>query len=61
MGAWGHKPFENDTAMDWAFELEDGGLPAVREALESCTPSTAMTHSRASQRPNSSLPRSMAT
>jgi Domain of unknown function (DUF4259) len=36
VGAWGHKPFENDTAMDWAFELEDGGLSAVREALEFC-------------------------
>ncbi len=34
MGAWGHEPFENDTALDWATDLEDdGGLEPVRAAL----------------------------
>ncbi|MDR2255444.1 MAG: DUF4259 domain-containing protein [Arthrobacter sp.] len=36
MGAWGHEPFENDAAMDWAADLEDsGGLEPLRAALAS--------------------------
>ncbi|WP_394160198.1 DUF4259 domain-containing protein [Galactobacter valiniphilus] len=27
MGAWGHEPFENDTALDWVFELEEADSP----------------------------------
>ena len=26
MGAWGHKPFENEPAVAWAFVLENGRL-----------------------------------
>jgi Domain of unknown function (DUF4259) len=34
MGAWGVRAFENDTACDWAYELEDSDdLSLVRETL----------------------------
>jgi hypothetical protein len=29
MGAWGSGPFENDDAMDWRYQLVDGGGPEV--------------------------------
>lgn len=40
MGAWSHEPFGNDTACDWAFELDgqqDFSLveKALRQAIES--------------------------
>lgn len=31
MGAWGHKPFQNDSALDWVADA--GGLRAARAAL----------------------------
>ena len=35
MGAWSAEPFGNDTACDWANELEDSkGLSAVKKALQ---------------------------
>lgn len=35
MGAWSAEPFGNDTACDWASELEDSeGLSAVKKALQ---------------------------
>lgn len=34
MGAWGDKPFENDAALDFLVELEEGGVDALRAALE---------------------------
>jgi hypothetical protein len=34
MGAWGFLPFENDDALDWLHELEEGGADVVRGALE---------------------------
>ena len=35
MGAWSAEPFGNDTACDWASELEDSkGLSAVDKALQ---------------------------
>ncbi|MDP5141379.1 DUF4259 domain-containing protein [Rheinheimera baltica] len=35
MGAWSAEPFGNDTACDWASELEDSqGLSAVNKALQ---------------------------
>ena len=34
MGAWGFLPFENDDAMEWLDELEDGGAEVVRAALQ---------------------------
>lgn len=33
MGAWGGLPFENDAALDWLGQLEEGGGAALREAL----------------------------
>ncbi|TCM60693.1 uncharacterized protein DUF4259 [Acinetobacter calcoaceticus] len=32
MGAWSHEPFGNDTACDWAYELEESQDFAVIEA-----------------------------
>ena len=32
MGAWSHLPFGNDTANDWAYELEDASDLSVIEA-----------------------------
>jgi hypothetical protein len=34
MGAWGFLPFENDDALDWLHELEEGGADVVRGAQE---------------------------
>jgi uncharacterized protein DUF4259 len=35
MGAWSHEPFGNDTANDWAYELEDAeDLSHVEAALD---------------------------
>jgi hypothetical protein len=34
MGAWGTGAFENDTASDWVWELEDGGIDAIESALD---------------------------
>ena len=34
MGAWGHEPFENDSALDWVAEVE--GLDGVRATLRQC-------------------------
>jgi Domain of unknown function (DUF4259) len=39
MGAWGSEPFDNDTAADWAWELDDSSdwevvRSALNEALE---------------------------
>jgi len=32
MGTWGHGPFDNDTAADWAGDLDDAA-PSARPAL----------------------------
>ena len=37
MGAWGAGPFENDAALDWAWDLEETGWKAVRDALSAVT------------------------
>ena len=34
MGAWGHKSFDNDSALDWLGELVDGDASLVEEALD---------------------------
>lgn len=34
MGAWGHRSFENDSALDWLGELVDGDAEALAEILE---------------------------
>lgn len=34
MGTWGLGAFENDMALDWLAELDEGGVDAVRQALE---------------------------
>jgi hypothetical protein len=34
MGAWGHKAFENDSALDWLGELMRGDPSLVGEALD---------------------------
>src|SRR5262245_19426505 len=35
MGAWGHRPFENDDALEWAAELEGADDPsALAEAFD---------------------------
>ncbi len=35
MGAWGHGPFDNDSAADWVYELiESNGVDAVVAALD---------------------------
>jgi hypothetical protein len=34
MGAWGHKSFENDSALDWLGDLTDSDASLVREALD---------------------------
>jgi hypothetical protein len=33
MGTWGEKTFQNDSALDWAADLETGGIELVRETL----------------------------
>ncbi|MFC6882627.1 MULTISPECIES: DUF4259 domain-containing protein [Actinomadura] len=35
MGAWGHGPFENDSAMDFVGDLADGPAEEVPEGLRS--------------------------
>ena len=37
MGAWGHGSFDNDDAMDWLQEFEEGGLGAVESAFDAVT------------------------
>lgn len=35
MGAWSHEPFGNDTANDWAYDLEDArDLSYIEKALD---------------------------
>jgi hypothetical protein len=34
MGAWGHKSFENDSALDWLGDLTDGDASLVGEAID---------------------------
>jgi hypothetical protein len=34
MGAWGTGAFDNDAALDWVWELEDGGITAIESALD---------------------------
>lgn len=34
MGAWGHKTFENDHALDWVHDLREKGWPRVDWALD---------------------------
>ena len=34
MGSWGHKPFEDDDAMDWIADFETEGLSAIVSAFE---------------------------
>ncbi len=35
MGAWSHEPFGNDTACDWAYELDDAtDLATIESALD---------------------------
>src|SRR5512141_2070910 len=33
MGAWGHRTFENDSALDWLGDLKDGEPGLVKETL----------------------------
>lgn len=34
MGAWGHKSFENDSALDWLGDVADGDPSTVGDALD---------------------------
>lgn len=34
MGAWGEKAFQNDSALDWVADLEEGGIDLLRDVLE---------------------------
>ena len=35
MGAWSHEPFGNDTACDWAYELDDAtDLSIIESAID---------------------------
>jgi hypothetical protein len=34
MGAWGHLNFENDTALDFVWELEEKGIERIKIAIE---------------------------
>jgi hypothetical protein len=34
MGAWGHRSFENDSALDWFGDLDDEGASPVQEILD---------------------------
>ena len=34
MGAWGHRNFENDEALDFVWEINEGGVQTIREAIE---------------------------
>ncbi len=41
MGAWGAGPFDNDTALDWVWELDESSdLDVVRVAITSVTVET---------------------
>lgn len=41
MGAWGVGPFDNDDAVDWAYELEESsGVEAIQAALDAVEPDT---------------------
>jgi hypothetical protein len=33
MGAWGHRNFENDGALDFVWEINEGGVQTIREAI----------------------------
>jgi len=33
MGAWGHKSFENDDALDFVWQFEESGMSAVESAF----------------------------
>jgi hypothetical protein len=33
MGAWGHRNFENDTALDFVVEIEEQGIQKIHEAI----------------------------
>jgi hypothetical protein len=33
MGAWGYRPFDNDSALDWLDEIEDPILKSIEKAL----------------------------
>lgn len=35
MGAWGHKAFDNDTALDWLSTFEKEGFVALQNAITS--------------------------
>lgn len=34
MGAWGHLNFENDTALDLVYEIEEKGADRIKNAIE---------------------------
>jgi hypothetical protein len=34
VGAWGHRNFENDEALDWTWELEEKGLTHIEATLQ---------------------------
>ncbi len=34
MGAWGHLNFENDTALDLVYEIEEKGVDRIKNAIE---------------------------
>lgn len=34
MGAWGHLNFENDTALDLVYEIEEKGTDRIKNAIE---------------------------
>lgn len=33
MGTWGHRIFENDEALDFVWEVEEGGLNTIQQAI----------------------------
>ncbi len=33
MGAWGMKPFENDSACDWVYDLQESGLKIIEDTF----------------------------
>jgi hypothetical protein len=33
MGAWGHRNFENDEALDFVWEINESGVQTIREAI----------------------------
>jgi len=33
MGAWGMKPFENDSACDWIYDLQETGLKSIEDTF----------------------------